>query len=396
LRSPFGFLPTLTAAAVTVIAAALLLVARAADAPKAAAPTEASASSPRAALTVTLVQPQPAEWPLTIAANGSVAAWQEASVGAEIAGLRLETVRVNVGDTVRRGQVLASFATESVRADLAEAEARVAEAEAAAAEAAANAERARGLQATGALSAQQIQQYQTGERTAQARLAAQRAAAQVQRLRLKHAEVLAPDDGVISARSATVGAVTTSGQELFRMIRQGRLEWRAEVQSAELSRLKPGMTVRITLAGSAASGDAAGASISGKLRMVAPTVNPSTRDGLVYVDLPAGSAARAGMFARGEFVLGQQRALTLPQGAVQLRDGQACVMQLTDGAKVREVKVSLGRRVGDRVEITGGLAAEARVVANGVGFLSDGDTVRVITEPPQATPGQSVNAPAAR
>lgn len=396
MRSPFGFLPTLTAAAVTVIAAALLLVARAADAPKAAAPTEARASSPRAALTVTLVQPQPAEWPLTIAANGSVAAWQEASVGAEIAGLRLESVRVNVGDAVRRGQVLASFATDSVRADLAEAEARVAEAEAAAAEAAANAERARGLQATGALSAQQIQQYQTGERTAQARLAAQRAAAQVQRLRLKHAEVLAPDDGVISARSATVGAVTTSGQELFRMIRQGRLEWRAEVQSAELSRLKPGMTARITLAGSAASGDAAGAAISGKLRMVAPTVNPSTRDGLVYVDLPAGSAARAGMFARGEFVLGQQRALTLPQGAVQLRDGQACVMQLADGAKVREVKVSLGRRVGDRVEITGGLAAEARVVANGVGFLSDGDTVRVITEPPQATPGQSVNAPAAR
>jgi RND family efflux transporter MFP subunit len=292
---------------------------------------------------------------------------------------------------VRRGQVLASFAPETVQADLGEVLARLAESEATAAEAAANAERARGLQATGALSAQQIQQYQTAERTAQARVEAQRAASQVQRLRLKHTQVLAPDDGVISARSATVGAVTPPGQELFRMIRQGRLEWRAEVQAADLSRLKPGLTARITL-----SGDAGGNAITGRLRMVAPTVNAQTRDALVYVDLPAGSAARAGMFARGEFMLGQQRSQTLPQSAVLLRDGLSHVMRLDADNKVHEVKVSVGRRLGDRIEITGGLDASARVAASGVAFLGDGDTVRVITEPPVATPGQSVNAQPAR
>jgi RND family efflux transporter MFP subunit len=371
--------PALLTLALMVAAAALALSARAADSPT-AAPT-------RAALTVTVTQPQPADLSITITANGSIAAWQDASVGSEVAGLRLETVRVNVGDVVRRGQLLASFAPETVQADLAEARARVAEAEAAAAEAAANAERARGLQASGALSAQQIDQYVTAERSAQARLEAQRAAALVQQLRLKHTQVIAPDHGVISARSAaaSVGAVPAAGQELFRLIRQGRLEWRAEVQAGDLAKLKPGMAVRVTLAGEG------GSAITGRLRMVAPTVDAQTRDGLVYVDLPAPGAARAGMYARGEFVLGAQRALTLPQAAVKLRDGLSYVLQLDGESKVREVKVATGRRQGERIEITGGLDAATRVVADGVGFLGDGDTVRVVAAPPAATPGRSTN-----
>ncbi len=378
-------IPSLALFVVAAVAGSLLL-AHAADSPQSAA-----AAGTRAALSITLAQLQATDVPMTITANGSIAAWQEASIGSEVGGLRMETVRVNVGDVVRRGQVLASFAPETVQADLGEVLARLAEAEATAAEAAANAERARDLQATGALSAQQIQQYQTAERTAQARVEAQRAASQVQRLRLKHTQVVAPDDGVISARSATVGAVTPPGQELFRMIRQGRLEWRAEVQAADLSRLKPGLAARITL-----SGEAVGSAITGRLRMVAPTVNAQTRDALVYVDLPAGSAARAGMFARGEFMLGQQRSQTLPQSAVLLRDGLSYVMRLDADNKVHEVKVSVGRRLGDRIEITGGLDASVRVAASGLAFLGDGDTVRVITEPPVATPGQSVNAQSAR
>jgi RND family efflux transporter MFP subunit len=386
MRLTSRLIPSLAIFVVAAVAGSLLLLAHAADGPKSAA-----APGTRAALSVTLVQMQATDVPVTITANGSIAAWQEASIGSEVGGLRMETVRVNVGDVVRRGQVLASFAPETVQADLGEVLARLAESEATAAEAAANAERARGLQATGALSEQQIQQYQTAERTAQARVEAQRAASQVQRLRLKHTQVLAPDDGVISARSATVGAVTPPGQELFRMIRQGRLEWRAEVQAADLSRLKPGLPARITL-----SGEAPGSAISGRLRMVAPTVNAQTRDALVYVDLPAGSAARAGMFARGEFMLGQQRSQTLPQSAVLLRDGLSYVMRLDADNKVHEVKVSVGRRLGDRIEIIGGLDASARVAASGVAFLGDGDTVRVISEPPVATPGQSVNAQPAR
>ena len=341
-----------------------VMTARAADR---AAPAAAVA---KPALTVSLAQPQRSEMPLSISANGSIAAWQEASVGAESNGWRLAEVRVGVGDVVRRGQVLASFAADLPRADLAQIMAAVAEAEATAAEAAANAQRARDLQASGALSAQQINQYLTAERTAQARLEAQRAAAKVQQLRLAQAQVLAPDDGVISARSATVGAVVGAGQELFRLIRQGRLEWRAEVASADLGRIKAGQAVRVQAAG--------GETVAGRVRMVAPTVDPGTRNAIVYVDLPKPGAARAGMFARGDFELGVGSGLTLPQAAVLLRDGFSYVFQVGADNKVRQLKVSVGRRVGDRVEITAGLDPAARVVASGGGFLADGDTVRVV------------------
>lgn len=335
-----------------------------------AADDKPASAAPKPALTVAVTQPQRATLPLTVAANGSVAAWQEASVGAESNGLRIAEVRVNVGDSVKRGQVLATFAVEMAQADLAQIRAAVAEAEATAAEAAANAQRARELQASGALSAQQINQYLTAERTAQARLEAQRAALRVQQLRVAQTQVLAPDSGVISARSATVGAVVPAGQELFRLIRQSRLEWRAEVPASELASLKPGMAVRVVPAG--------GSAVTGRLRMVAPTVDAATRNGLVYVDLPNAPAVKAGMFARGEFDLGSGSGLTLPQTAVQLRDGFSYLFTVDKDNKVRQQKVTVGRRVGDRIELVSALDAGARVVVAGGAFLADGDTVRVV------------------
>ncbi len=358
------------------LAAALTLSVRAAD-------DKAAASAAKPALTVNVTQPQTSALPVRVTANGSIAAWQEASVGTEANGLRLAEVRVNVGDVVKRGQVLATFAPDTMNADVAQTRAAVAEAEAILAEAAANAQRARGLQATGALSEAAINQYLTAERTAKARVDAQRAMAQMQQLRLKQTQVLAPDFGVISARSATVGAVLPAGQELFRMIRQGRLEWRAEVAANDMASLKPGVAVLVT-AGS-------GSAIKGTVRMVAPTVDPQTRNGLVYVDLPSvngtsGSAARAGMFARGEFEVGSGSGLTLPQSAVMLRDGFSYVLRVGADSKLAQVKVGVGRRVGDRIEITGGIDAAARVVASGGSFLGDGDTVRVVADAAPAKP----------
>jgi HlyD family secretion protein len=376
-----SFKPLLwTVAAAAVLGAATLAVR--ADDKKAVA-----VAAPRPALSVTTVQPQSSSLPLRIAANGNIAAWQEAIIGTEANGLRLAEVRVNVGDAVRKGQVLATFAPDMMQADVAQIRAVVAEAEAALAEAAVNAKRARELQSSGALSDQQINQYATAERTAQARLDAQRAQANVQALRLRQTQVLAPDDGVISARSATVGAVLPAGQELFRMIRQGRLEWRAEVAAAELTRLKPGMSASVTPSG--------GEPITGKVRMLAPTVDSATRNGIVYVDLAPSRDARAGMFARGEFDIGQGQGLTLPQSAVLLRDGFSYVLRIGPDSKVSEAKVSVGRRVGERVEITGGLDAHVRVVASGGGFLSDGDTVRVVDAPAPAAQASAKPAAAA-
>ena len=345
-----------------------------------AADTDAP-TAPRPALTVTATTPQPTMLPVSVSANGNVMAWQEASIGTEADGLRLAAVAVNVGDSVRRGQVLAVFASDTVVAELAQSEAAAAEVEAQLAEAEDNARRALELQKTGALSAQQIRQYVTAERTARARLEAMRAAERTQRLRLAQTRVLAPDDGVISARSATVGAVLPAGQELFRLIRRGRLEWRAEVAAPELAKLQPGQRVRVVPVG--------GEPVEGTLRMVSPVIDPQTRNGLVYVDLPAGAAARAGMFARGEIQIGTHQMTTLPQSAVLLRDGHAYVMRIDSDDKVIQTKVMAGRRVGDRIEITGGLDASARVVASGVAFLGDGDLVRVTDAPSSPQGGRS-------
>ena len=332
-----------------------------------------SAKSPRPALTVQTAPPQRTAMTQRLAANGNVAAWQEASIGAESNGLRLTEVRVNVGDSVKAGQVLATFAAEMVQADVAQARASLLEAKAHAAEAASNAERARTLQASGALSAQQIEQYTTAAQAAQARVEAAQALLQAQQLRLQHTLVRAPDHGVISARSATVGAVVGAGTELFRMVRKGRLEWRAEVTATELGRLRPGTAAQVTAA--------SGASVQGQLRMVAPTVDPQTRNALVYVDLPAHPDLRAGMFARGEFLLGQSDALTVPQDALVVREGFTYLFVLGADQRVQRLKVQPGRRAGERVEILSGLDAGAPVVVRGAGFLNDGDLVRVASGP---------------
>jgi RND family efflux transporter MFP subunit len=333
------------------------------------------------ALTVTVISPQLVSLPVRISANGNIDAWQEASIGTEANGLRLIEVKVNVGDQVQRGQPLAVFAADIIEAELVQSHAAVTEAEVALNEANDNAVRARSLQKNGALPAQQIQQYLNAERAAKARLEAARAAEQTQRLRLTQTRILAPDDGVISARTATVGAVVSGGQELFRLIRGGRLEWRAEVAASDLARLAPGQIAKVIPAG--------GEPIEGRVRMIGPVVDTQTRNGLVYVDLPSAGGARAGMFARGEFEVGNIEALTLPPGAVLLRDGFSYVLRVGPDAKVIQTKVAIGRRTAERVEILDGIDASTRVVAAGGGFLSDGDLVRVVEPETGNTPTAS-------
>lgn len=339
----------------------------------------------RPALTISVVKPQWVSMPATIRANGNIAAWQEASIGAQVGGLRVAEVRVNVGDVVKRDQVLAMFATDTVLADLAVQKAQEAEAAAALAEAQANAGRARSLKNSGALSAQQISQYLTAEQTAKARLEAVRAQVQVQNLRLQFAEVRAPDDGVISARQVSVGAVIPVGTELFKMVRQRRLEWRADVVSEELSRIKVGMPVRVIPA--SLGKDAT--PLLGTVRVIGPTVDLQARTAVVYVDLPTIETdvpvVRAGMFATGEFELGDTRVLTLPQESVVMRDGFSYVFKVRDAARVSQVRVEIGRRLGARVEILKGVEDNESIAESGAGFLNNDDVIAIDSTPSPTT-----------
>lgn len=344
---------------------------------------EIKAAGAKPALTVTVTQPTQMEWPRSLAANGNIAAWQEVVIAPEISGFRIVDVLVNVGDVVKSGQPLVRISADSVAADLAQARASIAEADATVAEARANAQRTRDLQDKGFVSSQAGIQSATAEQTALARLQQAQARLQAEQVRLNHTRIVAPDDGVISARKAAVGSIASSGEELFRLIRDNRLEWRAEVTGAELGQIKNGMPTSLVIP--------SGERVTGTVRAVAPTVDPSMRTAIVYVDLPVGSPARAGMFARGTFELGRGAAYTIPQSAVILRDGFHYVLKLGADNKVAQTKVTIGASIGDRVEIVEGLEPTARVVATGAAFLADGDTVRVVEgNAPAAAAAQAV------
>ena len=195
-----------------------------------------------------------------------------------------------------------------------------------------------------------------------------------------------PFDGVISARTASVGSVLSAGSELFRLIRQARLEWRAEVTASELGRLQAGTIALVTASN--------GSVLKGSVRMIGPTVDPQTRSALVYVDLPQETTKqvskqapfKAGMFASGRFELGTSKAMTVEQQSVVVRDGFSYVFRLNPDQRVSQVKVKLGRRVGTRIEVLDGIAQDTRIALAGAGFQNDGDLVHVVDSPATTVP----------
>lgn len=333
-------------------------------------------AAPQPVLTVEVISPQRETWPDALVASGEVTAWQEAVIGAEVAGVRLDEVLVNVGDSVRKGQLLARFSEDSLRADLARADAMVAEASANLEKAKADAVRADRLESLDAMAKQTGQMYRTQARVAEAQLASAQAQHQAQALKLRYARVVAPDDGVISGRAATVGAVSMMGTELFRMVRRNRLEWRAEVTANAMQRLQPGAVATLTALD--------GSIVKGELRQLAPTVDSGTRNGLAYVDLPAGSGLSAGMYLTGRFALPPREAQTVPEAAIVQRDGNQYLMQVDGESRVHLIKVRTGRRQGESIELLGKVDPAARYVKSGGAFLSEGVLVQVVAAGPKS------------
>ena len=327
----------------------------------------------RPAMVVTAKPPKMELLPVRLAADGEVVAWQEASVASESNSLTLSEVLVNVGDRVKKGQVLARFNGRTVAEDVTQAKAALAEAKAGAMEARANARRARRLRGTDTISEQQIEQYVSADRTARAKVRSAAAALASKRQNWQNVELRAPDDGVISARDATEGSVPAAGTELFKLIRQGRLEWQAELGSEEVMRVRPGNRVEVYTAD--------GEPVEAKMRARAPSENTKKRTTLVYVDVADSPGLWAGMFAHGSFDLGESPALTVPMEALVPSDGFMYVYRLKEDDHVERIRVTAGRQEGNRIEITpvgnAKLTEADRVVVEGAAFLTDDDLVKV-------------------
>ncbi|MBF0142816.1 MAG: efflux RND transporter periplasmic adaptor subunit [Magnetococcales bacterium] len=348
-----------------------------------AAPEEAK-TAPRAALTVTTIAPRSEVWPETIRAGGALFAWRDLAVAAQVGGLAVVEMPVEVGSVVHRGDLLARLAQDSLKALVAQKEAEVARARAALEEAVANGERARKARGGEAFSEQKIVQYLVAEKSAKAAVAVAEAALRVEEVRLAQTEFRAFADGVITARGVTLGSVVPVGAELFRILVEGRVEWRAELVASQLAAVHPGQAVEVR--------PASGGSITGRVRVVAPTLDAATRKAIAYVDLPADSGARPGMFAQGTITVGERPALSVPQSAVVFRDGHAYLFGIDPEERVVRHKVTIGRHHQGRVEILGAPPELTRVVATGGAFLNQGDRVRVVSEAAPASPDDSAVA----
>ena len=321
------------------------------------------------ALTVSLTAPLQREWPETVPASGWLKPWQEAIVASETSGLRITDVLVDVGSVVKKGQTLVRLSQDSVLADIRKQEAAVVTARANLAKAKANADRARQLQSSGALSAEKITEYFADEQTATASLASEEATLDSEKIKLGQTTIVAADDGLITSRSANLGAVVSTGTELFRMVRQQRVEWQAEVSARYLPRISDGLSVKIN--------GPDGHAIEGKVRLVGPSVSTDTSRAIVYVALPADIRPRTGLYVTGSIELQTTPALTVPETAIVFRDGISYVFVAGQDSRVRRIRVETGRRDNGKVEIVSGIDASSKVVTSGGAFLSDNDLVKI-------------------
>lgn len=327
-------------------------------------------------LTVTVAAPERRSIEREVVASGSVSAWQEMSLGVELSGVRVAAVLVEPGDRVAAGQALLELDKRTLQAQARQAEASLAQAQASARLAELQATRGESLLAQNLISGANYDELQANR----ARTAAQLLAAEAERdsaqLRLGFATLRAPDDGVISARMVQPGQVVSAGSEMLRLIRRGRLEWRAEVAERDLVRIEVGAPVTLRTP--------TGESVIGKIRAVSPSISPETRTALVYADLPEPGGLRAGMFAEGRLRIGSVQALVVPRESVVYRDGFAYVFHVDEQNRALQRRIEIGSSQGEFIEVRSGLEGEERIAVRGAGFLGDGDLVKVGTAGAQA------------
>ena len=336
--------------------------------------------------TVTVVTASSQNLDRTVTASGTISAWEEVPIGAETGGLVATAVLVDEGSYVRQGQPLVQLNTALLSAQVRQQQAAVQTAQANAARDDAALARAQELKERGFLSQASLDTALANQRSSTAGVAQARASLSQSQTQLSQATIRAPVSGLVISRSVTRGQIVAAGTELFRVVRDGRLELDARVPETELGLIRAGQAATV-------SSDQAGQT-AGQVRIVTSEVDAQTRLGVARISLTSPGGLRPGMFARATINVGAQPAMTIPTSALLYRDNKAGVFIMTNATTVRFQPVTVLSRSEARTAVEG-LPASARVVVEGAGFLADGDTVRIVTPRATATAAQTAAQPAA-
>lgn len=321
------------------------------DAPKAAKP--ASAEQARA-VSITRVETRALGGGFK--ASGQLIPREEAAVGSELSGYRVAQVFVEEGAWVKAGQPLAQLDNTLLRAQIAQQAAVAAQAEA-------EAKRVAGLDGQGILSQEQIESRRYAAK-------AQAAALAELQTRDRRMTITAPVSGRVLERTVRPGDVAGGTTPWFRIARDGLVELNAEVSEADLSNVRVGQPVRVTIPG--------GASVSGGVRIVSPLIDTTTRLGRVRVRLPLREDLRAGGMASAEFGASGAQVAAVPEAALRLDAEGASLMAVDDQNRARQIPVKTGLRAGGWVQLIDGPAVGTRVLLGGSAFTLDGDKVKPI------------------
>ena len=314
--------------------------------------------------------------PREINATGTISPWEEVIVGAETGGLTAVTVNAEEGQTVRAGQLLVKLNDTLLAAQLRQQDASVASAKATLAEAEAALRRSRELQAKGYLSQASLDTSIARQQTAAAQVASAQASRGETAARVAQTAIRAPVSGLISRRNVTKGQIVSTGAEVFRIVRDSRLELDAEIPETDLALVKPGMTASIV-------SDKVGQT-TGRVRIVTSEVDGQTRLGVARVALSSMGGFRPGMFARATIQAGDQPALTVPSAAVLYRENRPGVFVVDAKNHVHFRRIAIVAATADKIAATG-LTAGEKVVVEGAGFLGENDAVRIGSAVPTAS-----------
>ncbi|WLR94771.1 efflux RND transporter periplasmic adaptor subunit [Shinella zoogloeoides] len=349
------------------------------------------------AIVVTAAEPRPIVD--RVIATGSVQAVEEVYVTPLVDGLSIRTLVADVGDRVEANGTLATLNDDALllqksqtEATLAKAEAALAQIKAQLVEAKANAdeavrvrERAQRLVKSGSQSQANADQAIAAADAALARVNSAEQAIAVSEadikvaqsqiddidLKLARTAVKSPVAGVVSARTAKIGAIASgAASPLFTVIRDGEIELKADVSEDAVLKLAPDQKATVTLAGGAAK-------LTGTIRLVEPTLDPQSRLGRVYIRFDEPGKARAGMFASAEIVVAERQGIALPLSAITTADGKTVARKVGNGI-VKLVPVETGIQDGQVIEIVSGLAAGDEVVAKAGAYVRDGDRVNPV------------------